>query len=237
MVLRTKTKGFMSVVRQFCVLMLTLIVMSVINIAHAKIIKWVDERGVTHYGDSLPTQYTGHSTTELSERATVIKQNKPISVIEERASSEKQEQDKKDKALLASYSSPQEIDEARDRNLQLYLATMQTLIQQKQVTEARGSAYLKTSDTLTKQKKSLPANLVSDLAIYKTGLAKIDSKITENKNRMEQTKQRYEAEKARYIILKSSEAGAILPNAPQPSPTNNLPANSKPINTQLAPNK
>ncbi len=227
----------MSFVRQFCYVLLTLMVTSILNVAQAKVIKWVDEKGVTHYSDSLPTKYTGHSTIELSERATVIKHNKPISVVDEQAGSEKQEQDKKDKALLGSYSSAQEIDAARDRNLQIDLATVQTLNQQKQVTEIRGAAYIKTSDTLTKQKKPLPANLVTDLATYKADLAKIESKITENKTRMEQTKQRYEAEKARYISLKSSEPNAILPNTAQPATGNNVPANSKPAGTQPAPNK
>lgn len=227
----------MSFVRQFCYVILTLIVTSLLNVAQAKIIKWVDERGVTHYGDSLPTKYTGHSTTELSERATVIKQNKPISIVDEQASTKKQEQDKKDKALLASYSSTQEIDAARDRNLQLDLATVQTLNQQKQAAEVRGATYIKTSDTLIKQKKPLPAKLVTDLATYKTDLAKIESKITENKTRMEQTKQRYEAEKAKYISLKSGEADATLPTVPQIPTANNTLVNSKPAGTQPAPNK
>lgn len=195
----------MQFLRLFNVALLTLLVMFTSQNACAKIIKWVDEHNVTHYGDKLPPQYAGHNNTELSERGTVIKQNKPvINQVEVQANLDKQEQEKKDKALLASYSSVQEIDAARDRNLQLDLATMQTLAQQQKTVETRGAGYLKISESLTKQKKPLPANLVADMNAYKADLIKVQTQITDRKASMEQTKQRYALEKARFIVLKTN---------------------------------
>ncbi len=114
------------------------------NVAQAKIIKWIDEKGITHYGDQLPSQYAGHSNSEISQRGIILKQNKPVDSNVEQINQEKQEQDKKDKALLASYTTVEEIDLARDRNLQLDLATMQNLMQQRQVIEHSGAVIKKT---------------------------------------------------------------------------------------------
>ncbi len=205
---------------KFCHLSLTLIVILMSNVVNAKIIKWVDEKGVTHYSDQLPSQYAGHSSSEISQRGIVLKQNKPLDISPNQLNQEKQDQDKKDKALLASYTTAEEIDLARDRNLQLDLATVQNLAQQRQVIERRDAVAQKTSGNLIKQKKPLPEILIAELLSYKTDLARVDAQITQRKVSMDQTKQRYAEEKARFIILKSSDAGLTnLPAVPA-----NLPA-------------
>ena len=33
----------------------------------AKIFKWVDEKGVTHYGETIPTEYKDQAATEMSK--------------------------------------------------------------------------------------------------------------------------------------------------------------------------
>lgn len=237
MELRVEFRDDMPFPHKFCHCLLTVIVTLFCNVAHAKIIKWVDEKGVTHYSDQLPSQYAGHSNSEISQRGITLKQNKPADTKAEQVSQEKQEQDKKDKALLASYTTVQEIDLARDRNLQLDLATMQNLTQQKQVIEKRGAAIKKTSDDLIKLKKPLPANVTTDLASYKADSAKIDAQITQRQASMDQTKQHYAAEKARFIILKSDASSvadtstpAALPAAPAPT------TNTKPVNINKSAN-
>ena len=73
----------MAFLRKFCHLLLTLIVTLFCSLAQAKIVKWVDDAGVTHYGDQLPTQYAGKSSSEISVRGVVIKQNKVVDKIKE----------------------------------------------------------------------------------------------------------------------------------------------------------
>lgn len=232
--LRVKFEENMSLVYKFGQLLPIFIVLLFCNIAHAKIVKWVDEKGVTHYGDQLPSQYAGHSNSEISRRGIVMKQNKPVDTNANQLSQEKQGQDKKDKALLASYTTAEEIDLARDRNLQLDLATMQNLTQQRLAIENRGAVTKKTSESFIKQKKLLPVNLTTELTNYKTNLAKIDAQIADRKASMEQTKQHYAEEKARFLVLKSIDAGT----ANTPAVPANLPAtpastvNTKPINSK-----
>ena len=225
-----KFEEYMSLLYKFCQLLSIFIVLLFCNIAQAKIIKWVDEKGVTHYGDQLPSQYAGHSSSEISQRGIVLKQNKPVDNNLDQINQEKQEQDKKDKALLASYTTVQEIDLARDRNLQLDLATMQNLMQQRQVIESNGAVAKKTSMNFIKQKKPLPANVMAELNSYKTDLARVDVQIAERKASMDKTKQRYAAEKARFMILKPSDTAPVN-NAVAPA---NLPATpTPPANAKL----
>lgn len=230
--LRLKFGKLMTFSHKLCYVLLTLVVIIFSNITSAKIVKWVDEKGVTHYGDQLPTHYVGLSNSEISQRGILLKKNKPINTKAEQITQEKREQDKKDKALLDSYTTLQEIDLARDRNLQLDLATMQNLTQQKQTIESRGSISKKTNDNLIKQKKPLPANLSTELISYKTELAKVDGQIADRKASMDQTKKRYAAEKARFIVLKPNEVGpASSPTLPITTPAASAPVPTSKANT------
>ena len=40
-----------------------------------KIVKWVDSKGVTHYGDKLPAQEAGRKNAEMNAQGMVLKQN------------------------------------------------------------------------------------------------------------------------------------------------------------------
>ncbi|MGH8757792.1 MAG: DUF4124 domain-containing protein, partial [Burkholderiales bacterium] len=43
--------------------------------ALAVMYKWVDENGVTHYGDSIPPEYRSRANEELNKRGVIIKKN------------------------------------------------------------------------------------------------------------------------------------------------------------------
>lgn len=91
--------------------------------------KWVDEKGVTHYGDSIPPEYVRSGTTELNKQGRAVKRTAPALTPEQiRAQEEERnrrledekaarEQKRKDDALLATYTSVKEIDQLRARNI------------------------------------------------------------------------------------------------------------------------
>ena len=231
----------MPFLRIFGYFTLTLIVILFSNVSNAKIVKWVDDKGITHYGDQLPTQYVGQSNSEINKRGIVVKQNKPIDTSASQVNQEKIEQEKKDKALLASYTITQEIDLARDRNLQLDLATMQNLTQLRSVIETQGALIKKNSASFIKQNKPLPEHLATELNKYNSDLVNIDIQIANRKASMDQTKQRYAAEKARFIVLKPGPDGVANttgtatnnPVTPANLPVTKVPTtNTKPSNTK-----
>ena len=106
--------------------------------AHA-LYKCVDEKGITHYGDTMPPQCAKKAITEMSKQGSVVKQyDAPLTPEQLKAQAEesgrRREHDKKiaeqklrDFALIATYGSEREFDMARDKDLAAMDARKRTL--------------------------------------------------------------------------------------------------------------
>ncbi len=171
-----------------------------------KIVKWVDNKGVTHYGDKLPAQEAGRKNAEMNAQGMVLKQNNVPVGNADVADQQKLELERKDKILLASYTKAEEIDLARDRNLQMDLAAVQSLEQQKISAESRTARNNKTAGGFKVRKKPVPPYLVEELKLSNLESASIDKQLTQRKLAMEATKKRYAEEKTRFIALKQPAA-------------------------------
>jgi hypothetical protein len=192
-----------------CCFALSFVATSFVNAEGGKILKWKDEKGVTHYGDRIPPQYANRENTTISQQGIAVRQNKPITNQNQALDVAKLEQDKKDKALLGAFSNESEIDLARDRNLQLDLVSLENLQQDKNNVQKRLVDNKKSVDALTKQKKKIPPDLSANIANNQMVNAKLDQQISERKLVIENTRQRFEQDKQRYIALK-------YPNASNP---------------------
>ena len=185
--------------------------------AHAegsKIVKWKDDKGVTHYGDKIPTQYSNTENSIINKQGITVKRNKPVTFQDEAISQAKIEQDKKDKALLSAFTNDTEIDLARDRNLQLDQVTVDGLQLQKANSQKRLIENQKYASNFTTKKKPIPADLAVDIKNNQQEVAKIDQQIADRKASMEATRKRFETDKKRYIALKNYANGS----GPAPSP-------------------
>ena len=167
-----------------------------------KIVKWVDSSGVTHYGDKLPAQEAGRSNVEMNNQGMVVKLNVLSNKKNEVMDQQKLEQQRKDKILLASYTKPEEIDLALDRNLQLDQAALQALTQQKINVTTRTTRNSKTAEGFRARKKPLPAYLSEEIKLSKTESDNINIQLTQRKLSMEATSKHYAEEKVRFIALK-----------------------------------
>lgn len=168
-----------------------------------KIVKWVDEKGVTHYGDSIPAQYSGKDNTVINSRGIVIERNHaapPPQVVIEKEKNK--EQDRRDRALLASYTTAEEIDLARDRNLQMDEILLTGLRQRKESVQKRQDSYQQRADNLKKANRPLPEELAQDLKGSKEEVTGIDEQIKQKQLDMQATRTRFEKEKERFILLK-----------------------------------
>ena len=99
-----------------------------------RVYKWVDKDGVTHYGDSIPPEYAdqGHSVLNkhgvelnkvegaLSEEE--LKEREEQAVIAAKAKKDKEAADLRDRVLLTTYLSVEEIEALRDRRIELVQA-------------------------------------------------------------------------------------------------------------------
>jgi hypothetical protein len=212
---------------------------AIANIAHAankneaaasstssgkKIVKWVDSKGVTQYGDKLPAQEAGRNNSEMNSQGMVLKQNNAGSKKNEALDQEALEKERKDKILLASYTNADEIDLARDRNLQMDQAAVQALAQQKINITNRTARNNKSAEGFRARKKPIPPYLSDELRISKLESANVDKQLAQRKLSMEATKSRYAEEKARFIALKHPDGvpSAAAPTAAaktEPAPT------------------
>src|SRR5574340_619796 len=92
--------------------------------AEAKLFKWVDENGTTHYGETIPPEYADRDTKQLSKGRITDRKEKfdakgKVTTEKSDPAAEKAalEARRRDDALLSTYSNESEIDLSRDRNL------------------------------------------------------------------------------------------------------------------------
>ncbi len=186
----------------FWTLLLNVLVASGTTFADTKILKWVDKQGVTHYGDRPPSFEESKSNVEMNKRGQVVKKNDYTVKKINNQDLQQGNQDRKDKILLASYTSASEIDLARDRSLEMNKASLTSLASQKENLAARIARNNATADSFKKRNKPLPANLDKE---FKDAIASaniLDKQMVARKLEMEQTNQNYTQDKARYLILK-----------------------------------
>jgi Domain of unknown function (DUF4124) len=188
----------------------TLLLSTTSTYADSKIVKWVDGKGVTHYGDKPPSFEESKSNVEMNKQGMVTKKNAAIIPKDSALDLQQQQQARKDKILLDSYTNANEIDLARDRSLEMSKAALTSLASQKEGISARIARNNQTAEGFKKRNKALPANLDSEFkeAIAQSG--RIDKQVVEHKLAMAQTRKTYAEDKARYLILKqpTTTAGA-----------------------------
>ncbi|MGD9598090.1 MAG: DUF4124 domain-containing protein [Steroidobacteraceae bacterium] len=85
--------------------------------------KWVDERGITHYGDSVPPEYAKRERAILNEQGVVIRRIEAEKTPEQRAADELRQRDvqsrkQHDQFLLNTYTSIGDIETVRDQRLE-----------------------------------------------------------------------------------------------------------------------
>jgi hypothetical protein len=86
--------------------------------------KWVDSDGVTHYGDRVPPEYASQEQHILNSRGYEINHLEAQKSAEQAATEEQrrlyaQQAQIRDKNLLSTYASVQEIERLRDQRVQL----------------------------------------------------------------------------------------------------------------------
>lgn len=189
--------------------------------ADTKILKWVDKQGTTHYGDRPPSFEESKSNVEMNNRGLVVKKNAPVEHKNEAQDLQQQQQDRKDKILLASYTNANEIDLARDRSLEMNKASMTSLASQKENIAARIARNTTTAEGFKQRNKPLPANLDKEFKDALAQSGRIDNQIADRKLEMVQTHNNYTEDKTRYLILKQSLAAnsAAPPTVPTSSAT------------------
>jgi hypothetical protein len=93
----------------------------------AEVYRWVDENGVTHYGDQIPPEYAPQDRDVLNQYGVAVRTEQGAMTDEERAAEEKAKAEKRaailaarrDEVLLSTYLSVEEIEALRNRRIEL----------------------------------------------------------------------------------------------------------------------
>ena len=184
--------------------------------AAAKMYKWVDDKGVTHYGETIPPEYAHRDREELNKAGRVV-EKKEVLTPEERHAKELEdirkredeeaalEQKRRDKALLNTYSGVKEIDLARVRNLQQVEARLNSISSQLKMADDKLIGLQKEADGYTKTGKKTPASLQEDLQESQARLTKLQQDLEKSRAEKAAVEARYDADKARYRELTGKE--------------------------------
>jgi hypothetical protein len=86
--------------------------------------KWVDEQGVTHYGDHIPPEYASQERQVINSQGVEIRRVEAQKTPEQMAADDQKKADaqlslNRDKNLLSTYASVQEIERLRDQRVTL----------------------------------------------------------------------------------------------------------------------
>lgn len=186
--------------------------------AHAegtgRIVKWKDEKGVTHYGDAIPPQYSNRDSDLMNKQGITVQHNKANAHEDTEAMSAKLEQNKKDRALLGTFTNAEEIDLTRDRNLEPELLLLKNLQQDRAAAQGKVDQANTKAASFIKTKKPVPANIHEEQKSSKVALDKIDQRIKERQQSIDNIRKRFEEDKKRYHLLKGHGA-ANPPSTPQ----------------------
>lgn len=176
--------------------------------AEAKLFKWVDSSGTTHYGETIPPEYANSGVVKL-EKGRIQKREEKHEKVEKKtvlkdpvAEKARIEAERRDNALLATYSNEQEIDLARDRNLQQVEARTSSYSTLLNSAQDNLVSLQQESDALTKQGRKIPKSLDEDLVEAKARIDKMQADLDISKKELESVKARYAADKERYRLLK-----------------------------------
>lgn len=206
--------------------------------AHAVTYKWVDDKGIVHYADKMPTDAVNRGHVELDRQGIQFKKtDRALTADEVRARAddvERQRQEAKerevlarrDRALLASYTREEDLDLARQRALT-------TIDGQMQSARVYAAALVKRQQEIIEKKqtygnKPVPPVLDRELESVEAELVKTNALIETKKQESLGVAAKYDADKQRWRMLRANAdlAGTIATSQTSGSAVNVLPTSS-----------
>jgi Domain of unknown function (DUF4124) len=178
----------------------------------AKMYKWVDDNGTTHYGETVPPEYANKDRVELNKEGRKVKTDE-VPTPERRRAKEQEdakkrddarvalEQERYDKTLINTYSSVKEIDLARSRSLQQVDARINVINAYINTANDNLIALQNEADNDTKAKRKIPDSLQEDLRDAQTRLTKLQQDLRIPNAEKTALEMRFDTDKARYIEL------------------------------------
>lgn len=181
--------------------------------------KWVDEKGKVHYGDTIPPEYAKDGSKELTKSGRVVKETPAaatpaqLRAREEEMAREKEEKQKadeqkrKDKALLASYTTVGEIDLAEKRNAEAIDLQIKSNELRIKSVQGRLDGLKGQEAGFVARKRPVPPDLAADIKQAESEIDHLRGNIADANRDKDALRARYAADRKRYMELKGISAG------------------------------
>lgn len=178
----------------------------------AKLYKWVDDKGVTHYGEVIPPEYSPKNSASLNDKGRLVKKNDDVDDKERLINAEdeakkradhetKLEQRRKDAALLNTFTNEKEIDLARDRNLRQIESVINSVRSLQKTAQENLKHYQQEAEERKRANKKIPASLQADITESENKLAKLQQDLVKAQEKSAAIKASYDADKLRFREL------------------------------------
>jgi len=181
-----------------------------------KLYRWVDKNGQVHYGDSVPPEYAEQDRDILNRQGVPVGREEGLITPEEAAAiaaAEKAERDEKkrrlrDRVLLQTYQSVQELEILRDTRLELVDAqltiqeqSLANLRAQRAQIERQVARY--TPANSSPDALPLPEELSLDLERSSSDIETQERNLVKRREERESIRLNFEADIARYKELRA----------------------------------
>lgn len=178
--------------------------------ASAALKKCVDDQGKFHYYDSiLPHECQGKATIEMNKQGVVInrveeaisqssEEDKTAHLVEsQRLAREKKE----DTVLLNIYTSVEEIDLARERNLHPVALAIIGTEKRLDIAQTRLENLQKQANEAEKSGSPNLASIQEDIIPAQREVENLRKEVLDNQKRLESIKAKFDNDKKRFIVL------------------------------------
>jgi hypothetical protein len=185
-----------------------------------KTYRWVDDQGVVHFGDRVPPEYASNDLSLLNEQGVIVArvagQKTPEELSEEtRVKAAREEENRlreeslmRDRVLLSTYLSVEEIEELRDRRMelvvgqmrvtQIYLDNLREKLLKLEKESQRFSPYSKAPDA-----KPIDEKLARELSDTLDSIALYEKNLEKSQTEQAQLTAKFDADITRFRELNS----------------------------------
>ena len=178
--------------------------------ADAQSFRCVGKDGKKYYGQTIPDQCVGQSVEQLDKQGMVVRrienrtaEDKAAKKAEEKKKSEeaaaKKEDDRRNRALLATYSSDKDIEEARARALTENQLAMKDTARRIEEIKKRQAALAGEMEFY--KKNPAPAKLQNDVKAAQIDLEAQQNLLEVKKKEVDSINARYDEDKKRFAAL------------------------------------
>jgi PAB1-binding protein PBP1 len=179
--------------------------------AQGKLYKWTDASGKVHYTDKMPAEAAGRASEELNKQGTVVRRTEAPLSAEQRAERDRErqrkrdedaalrEQKRKDMALLNTYSTERDIEEARGRALRANQEALQDA--ERKLADARKRGDKLRAESEFYAKKPMPKQLQQDLQVNELEIRTQNEVIEAKRKDVAGINAKYDEDRRRYLEL------------------------------------